>query len=59
MVVMLPFEDYEEMESIKKSRKMRLKQVADKMGKWRKLHKERFKDMNSTSFIREMRESRW
>jgi hypothetical protein len=59
MVVMLPFEDYKELESIKKNRKMRLNQVAERMSKWRSIYKEKFKDIDSTAFIREMRQSRW
>ncbi|MBI4753647.1 type II toxin-antitoxin system Phd/YefM family antitoxin [Candidatus Desantisbacteria bacterium] len=58
LVVMLPIEDYEQIEVVRKKKNLSLQQVADKLNSWRVLHKEKMKDIDSTSIIRTMRETR-
>lgn len=57
LVVMIPFEDYKEINE-EKERERRLRLAASKIDQWREKHMKHLKGLNSVEIIRQVREER-
>ncbi len=57
LVVIIPFEDYKEINE-EKERERRLRLAASKIDQWREKHIKQLKGLNSAEIIRQMREER-